>query len=70
MKRHYVKSSFLKSVGYDKLEEILEAEFKSGDIYRYHNVPVTVYEEFISSESLGEYLNSKIKAGYKFVKVN
>lgn len=64
MKRHYVESSMAKSVGYDSLNFILEIEFRSGEIWRYHHVKQNVYEEMLSG-SIGKYFQSHIKDQYE-----
>lgn len=62
-------SSNVASVGYDASTLTLEVEFTSGSIYQYFDVPETVYQEFISSESVGAYLNQHIKNSYRYVQL-
>ena len=64
-----MQSSDIKSVGFDKESRVLEVEFKSGAVYQYVNVPENIYQEFISSDSLGRYLNTEIRDNYKGYKV-
>jgi KTSC domain-containing protein len=56
----------LASVGYDAGTYVLEVEFTNGHVYQYFDVPESVYEEFMSSGSLGNYLNSQIKPNYRY----
>lgn len=51
------------SVGYDPVTSILEIEFRSGEVWQYHNVPENVYDEMISG-SIGKYFQSHIKGQY------
>ena len=68
MKRDGVVSSNIKSIGYDPLRKKLEVEFNSGSVYRYKDVPKSVYNEFMSADSKGRYLNQNIKYNYKYRK--
>ncbi|SFT39248.1 KTSC domain-containing protein [Pseudoalteromonas lipolytica] len=68
MERVPVESSNLVSVGYDENSLTLEIEFKSG-IYQYYDVPQYIYEELISSSSLGSYHHRSIKNEFSCSKV-
>lgn len=62
MKRIPVNSSDLKSVGYDKNNQILEVEFLSNcSVYQYSRVPEKVYLELMNAESHGQYFSRCIK---------
>ena len=69
IERHPIKSSHLKSVGYDEKKEELEVEFQTGEVYRYFRVPVVVYKELMSAESKGKFFNSRIKGMYQVEKL-
>jgi len=70
MQRHVVESSALNSLGYDPSAKILEVEFRdSGDIWQYFGFPVTAYQRFIHSDSLGNYFATKIKGKYPELRV-
>lgn len=64
MKMIKVNSSNIESIGYEKND--LFVEFKTGNIYKYSNVEKTLYEDFLKSESKGQFLNSFIKNNYKY----
>jgi hypothetical protein len=67
MERQPVTSSLIRSVGYDLASSILEVEFAdSGRVYEYFDVPLSVYEELISAESIGSYFNEYVKDLYAF----
>jgi hypothetical protein len=69
MLRQAVNSSELRSVGYDLSASILEAEFHSGDIYQYFDVPARLVLELLEAESIGRYFNAWIRPRFKFSKV-
>lgn len=69
MKREEVKSSALKSVGFDPDKRILETELISKRIYQYKDVPLSIYTNFMKAESLGKYYNKHIKDEYEYEEV-
>lgn len=64
MRRVPVRSSALRSVGYDPRTWALEVEFDSGEVYRYLDVPPEVVGGFIDARSKGTYLTTRIKPHY------
>ena len=50
MKRIYVSSYIIHSIGYDPEAKLLEIEFLSGDIYQYHNVTPTLFLEILKTD--------------------
>jgi predicted nuclease of predicted toxin-antitoxin system len=68
-----VSSATRQSVGsiqYDPEKKILEIEFRpNGEIYRYFDVPETVYRELHASVSKIEYLRARVIPRYKFQKL-
>jgi hypothetical protein len=69
MDRTPVRSTNIKSVGYDKPSLALEVEFHTGSVYRYSNVPELVYRGLLSAPSKGRYFAARIKDRYPCVKV-
>ena len=69
MLRQRVKSSELRSVGYDDSASLLEAEFQSGEVYQYFNVPAELVLELLNADSLGRYFNAHIRPKFNFKKV-
>ena len=63
-KRISVESNYLQSVGYDASEQVLEIEFKSGEVYQYKDVPIVVYTDLMNASSHGKYFNANIKDVY------
>lgn len=69
MRRRLVHSSSVRSVGYDLETWTLEVEFASGDVYRYLEVPELVHRQLMASDSVGRFINKRIKPHYKVVDV-
>jgi hypothetical protein len=69
MIRQLVNSSAVSSVGYDQRSRILEVEFVSGEVYRYLGVERIVYGALLRSDSLGRFVNERIKPRYPSVHV-
>ena len=70
MKRQNVLSSDITSIGYDESTQILEVEFKHGDVYQYYNVPKEVYKGLISASSHGKYFHAHIRDVYRYSKIS
>lgn len=64
-----VKSSQVKSHGYDPVSRTLAVEFNSGSTYYYSDVPADVYANMQKAESVGSFLGKYIKPAFKFKKV-
>jgi hypothetical protein len=69
MDRKQVESSQLVSVGYDPSKEILEIEFKGGDVYQYSAVSPENYNAFITADSLGRHFGRNIRGKFPFKKL-
>jgi hypothetical protein len=67
--RQSVQSSAIAKVGYSKRRHILEIEFVNGAVYRYLDVPVTVYRDLMSAESKARFYDSNIRKHYRSVLV-
>jgi hypothetical protein len=57
-------------VGYDEDLFELEVIFRTGEKYRYKNVPLFVYEALMKAESLGQYMRTYIMGRYDFERLN
>ena len=64
MKRQSLRSSVLRSAGYDPATAVLELEFTSGDVYRYFAVPPSVFRALVDHDSPGAYFNQNISDRY------
>jgi hypothetical protein len=63
--RQSVQSTAIAKVGYSKRRHILEIEFVNGAVYRYFDLPVSVYRELMSAESKARFYDSKIRKHYR-----
>ncbi|MGL4483553.1 MAG: KTSC domain-containing protein [Anaerovoracaceae bacterium] len=61
MQMHNVVSSNVSAIGYDKGE--LFVEFSNGRLYVYSAVPEYHFLNLLEAESVGSYLDQKIKKG-------
>ncbi len=67
MKREPVESTAIKSIGYNEDKQILEVEIlETARVYKYFNVPLEEYMDFLDAKSLGEYYNRVIKENYEY----
>jgi hypothetical protein len=67
--RQAVQSTAIAKIGYSKRRHMLEIEFVNGAVYRYLDVPVTVYRDLMSSESKARFYDSNIRRHYHSVLV-
>ena len=63
-----VSSSNLAGVGYEN--GTLYIQFHSGGLYRYANVPLSVYQGLLSASSKGRYFHANIKDSYAYRRIN
>lgn len=66
MKLETVESDVIHAIGYDDEINVLEIIFNSGQIYQYRNVPREVFEQFMQSESKGNYFQHNIRDEFEF----
>jgi hypothetical protein len=69
MRREHVDSSSLNSVGYDEGSHTLEVEFQNGGVYQYLGVPAGEYSSLLRADSMGRYVNYRIKPRYRYRRV-
>lgn len=69
MNRQSVRSTNIRSVGYETKAKLLEIEFQDGRVYQYSNVPESVYQDLIVAKSTGKFFHQYIKSNYRFVRV-
>jgi hypothetical protein len=65
----FLVSSTITSVEYDDEARELDIKFTSGKMYRYFNVPLEIYAEFLDAGSKGKFFNDNIKGAFAFVEV-
>lgn len=57
-------SNVIKSIDYDGATQTLRVVFNNGSIYKYHDVPDSVYQELKTAPSVGQYFNTHIREKY------
>ncbi len=67
--RQSVDSTAIAKVGYSKRRHILEIEFANGAVYRYLDVPSSVYRDLMSAKSKARFYDFNIKGKYRSVHV-
>jgi hypothetical protein len=68
--RQPVRSSALASIGYSRRLHILEIEFRKGAVYRYLDVPHSVYRNLMSAGSKTHYYDRHIRGRYRSLHVH
>ena len=69
MIRQPVSSSNIRSIGYDSKSRTLEVEFHNGSIYRYFDVPESIYNALMSASSHGSFFHRHIKDRFQWTKI-
>jgi len=69
VRRQPVRSSNIRSIGYEQETKTLEVEFHSGDVYQYSGVTETAYQGLMQAASKGSYLHNHIKNKYSYRQV-
>lgn len=71
IERTPVRSSALRSVGYDQEQRVLEIEFTNGAVYQYFDVPPEVHRGLMAAESHGRYFHQHIRTeSYRYQKMH
>jgi hypothetical protein len=65
-----IKSSVITSIEYDEDTAELDVTFSGGKIYRYFDVPLGIYAEFLDAASKGAFFNDSIKDTFRFAEVS
>jgi lysyl-tRNA synthetase class 2 len=63
-------SSHVESVAYEAETQDLYVEFNDGSMYRYKNVPESVWEELQSHGSKGRYVNIVLRRRFSYDRVS
>jgi hypothetical protein len=69
MKLIPVQSSSIRRVGYEEDRRILYVQFIDGDLYEYFDVPVGDFIDLLHAESIGWFVNKRIKPYYDYRKL-
>lgn len=70
MKMYDTTSSLIARYGYDTATSTMQLDFHNGGLYRYHEVPLAVFTEFLRARSKGKFFLQNIKGPYKYEKVS
>jgi len=62
--RRPVASSMMRSAGYDETHAVLEIEFVTGNVYRYHAVSQREWHGLMEAPSKGRYFDTHIRDKY------
>lgn len=66
MKWTPVESSAFQAAAYAERQALLYLLFRSGEVYRYFDVPQWRYQEFLAAESKGRYFGRNIRARFRY----
>jgi hypothetical protein len=69
MRRVPVRSTTLRSAGYDPATRTLEAEFRTGRVYAYSDVPPELWLSLLATRSKGRFFNFLIRDRFSFREV-
>ena len=64
-----IESTVLASVTYDEPKQLLLVEFRSGAIYCYFGVPLTIHQGLLAAPSKGAYFNRFVRAQFSFTRL-
>lgn len=67
--RQPVDSTNVSSIGFDSKHGIIVVEFWSGSIYGYLDCSEELFNEFVNSESKGQFIHRRLKNSKEAVKV-
>jgi len=71
MDRLPVDSSLIRAIGYDFPNSVLEVELVANErIYHYFDVPLSIYNELMATDSKGPYFNESIRDLYPFEEID
>ena len=69
MKLKPVDSEMLVAAGYDEKSHSFVAVFRTGETYRYKNVPSFVYERLLNADSKGKFMHKYILGRYDYERI-
>jgi hypothetical protein len=66
VRRRPVDSSNIAEIGYAPQQRQLEVLFRNGGLYRYFGVPAPVHRALLEADSIGRYMNQRVRTRYRF----
>jgi KTSC domain len=64
-----VESSVLQAAAYAEGQALLYLLFRSGEVYRYFDVPRWQYQEFLAADSKGRYFGRNIRGRFRYERI-
>jgi KTSC domain-containing protein len=61
-----LESALLAAISYDSGRQLLDVEFRSGELYRYFHVPAASYDGLLQADSKGSYFNRRIRNHFPY----
>ena len=61
-----VTSSNIGAIGYDGIAQMLKVQFSTGKTYLFYDVPLEVYDQFLSAQSKGKFFAEHIRSKYTY----
>jgi len=61
-----VESSNISEIGFDQDTEELYVRFKSGKVYKYTNVPFSIYTALMEADSIGSFFHKEIRTAFDY----
>ena len=66
MKWTPVESSAFQAAAYAERQALLYLLFRSGEMYRYYEVPQWQYQQFLAADSKGRYFGRNIRGRFRY----
>ena len=66
----YSESKLLAASAYDGGKRILYLRFRSGEVYRYFEIPAQLYHEFLAADSQGRYFRRNILGRFRYKRIH
>jgi hypothetical protein len=66
MKWMPVESSAFQAAAYAERQALLYLLFRSGEMYRYYEVPQSQYQQFLAADSKGRYFGRNIRGRFRY----
>ncbi|WP_105172565.1 KTSC domain-containing protein [Pseudoalteromonas sp. T1lg24] len=68
--QHPVSSNAFSHIGYSSINKVLDLKLESGEVYRYFDIPILLWDDFYYSTSMGRFFNEHIRGRYSFEKLD
>lgn len=69
IQRVIVKSTNVRSYGYDPESQTIQVQFVGGDVYEYYKRPASMWRDFQLAESKGKFVQTVLTPGRNYKKV-